>query len=408
RERDLAARPLAARPRGPRRPRRHHPARRPRRPDAAARDRGRHRARRRRAARQPRHHRQGRRAPERRQRDPLARDRLAGRPRRRPRRGAPRRRGGERRRRRPGGRGVLDAVDRLRRAAAGPARGAARRRPGAADRRRPRRRHPRRRGRAQRDAVRPQPDRRQPQPRGARRGRRLRRGHRRARRGGRGAGVTFWCEHAQLPDGVAARVRLVVEGGAIAAVERDADAEPGDERLAGLVLPGLANAHSHVFHRALRGRTRDDGGTFWTWRERMYAVAARLDPDRYLALARAAYAEMALAGTTAVGELHYLHHRPDGAPYDDPHAMAAALVQAAADAGVRLTLLDTCYLAGGLDATGSMPLAPEQRRFSDGDAERWAARHDGVRTLAGERVVVGAAIHSVRAVPAAALGTVVA
>lgn len=220
--------------------------------------------------------------------------------------------------------------------------------------------------------------------------------------------VAFWCEHAQLPDGVAARVRLVVEGGAIAAVERDADAEPGDERLAGLVLPGLANAHSHVFHRGLRGRTHDDGGTFWTWRERMYAVAARLDPDRYLALARAAYAEMALAGTTAVGELHYLHHRPDGAPYDDPHAMAAALVQAAADAGVRLTLLDTCYLAGGLDATGSMPLAPEQRRFSDGDAERWAARHEGVRTLAGERVVVGAAIHSVRAVPAAALGTVVA
>src|SRR5690606_22629129 len=191
---------------------------------------------------------------------------------------------------------------------------------------------------------------------------------------------------------------LVVEGGAIAAVERDADAEPGDERLAGLVLPGLANAHSHVFHRALRGRTHDDGGTFWTWRERMYAVAARLDPDRYLALARAAYAEMALAGTTSVGELHYLHHRPDGAPYDDPHAMAVALVQAAADAGVRLTLLDTCYLAGGLDATGSMPLAPEQRRFSDGDAERWAARHEGVRTLAGERVVVGAAIHSVRAV----------
>ncbi len=78
------------------------------------------------------------------------------------------------------------------------------------------------------------------------------------------------------------------------------------------MLPGFANAHSHAFHRALRGRTHDDGGTFWTWREAMYAVAARLDPDSYLALARATYAEMALAGITCVGEFHYLHHGPDG------------------------------------------------------------------------------------------------
>src|SRR6185312_3619508 len=126
--------------------------------------------------------------------------------------------------------------------------------------------------------------------------------------------------------------------------------------LPGLVLPGFANAHSHAFHRALRGRTQDGGGTFWTWRERMYEVAARLDPDSYLALARATYAEMALTGVTCVGEFHYLHHPAGGGRYDDPNAMSEALIQAAADAGIRLTLLDACYVAGGLDDGGHLPL----------------------------------------------------
>jgi len=121
--------------------------------------------------------------------------------------------------------------------------------------------------------------------------------------------LTFWCEHAWLGSGPAAGVRVALDEGRITAVEVAAPAA-GDQRLAGLVLPGLANAHSHAFHRALRGRTYDRAGTFWTWRERMYRLAARLDPDRSLALARAAYAEMALAGITCVGEFHYLHHRP--------------------------------------------------------------------------------------------------
>src|SRR5690606_18294599 len=114
-------------------------------------------------------------------------------------------------------------------------------------------------------------------------------------------------------------------------------------------------------------------GTFWTWRDRMYEVAARLDPDTYLALATAAYAEMALAGVTCVGEFHYLHHRPDGTPYGDPNAMGAAVVEAAAQAGVRLTLLDTCYLTAGVDGA---PLAGVQRRFGDGDAAGWVDRVD--------------------------------
>src|SRR6185312_9529300 len=154
-----------------------------------------------------------------------------------------------------------------------------------------------------------------------------------------------------------------------------AAAAGGAERLTGLTLPGLANGHSHAFHRALRGSTQAGRGTFWTWREQMYATAARLDPDSYLALARAVYAEMALAGITCVGEFHYLHHGPGGRRYADPNEMSRALLEAAGQAEIRITLLDTCYLSGGLDARGApVPLAGPQLRFSDGDGHGWAER----------------------------------
>ncbi len=184
------------------------------------------------------------------------------------------------------------------------------------------------------------------------------------------------------------------------------------ERLPGLTLPGFANAHSHAFHRALRGTTQADRGTFWTWRERMYQVAARLDPRSYLALARAVYAEMALAGISCVGEFHYLHHQPDGTPYPDPNAMGHALIQAAAEAGLRITLLDTCYLSGGLDQSGVLPLAGPQVRFSDGEGSRWAARVEALgpdeHGVLARHARAGAAIHSVRAVPPEHMHPVVA
>ncbi len=172
-------------------------------------------------------------------------------------------------------------------------------------------------------------------------------------------------------------------------------------RLPGLTLPGMANCHSHAFHRALRGRTQRSRGTFWTWREQMYAVAQRLDPDSYFALARATYREMASAGITCVGEFHYLHHQPDGTPYDDSNAMGVALAEAAKEAGIRIALLDTCYLRGGFGA----PSEAAQLRYSDGDAERWAVRTAQLR--GDDRTRIGAAIHSVRAVPAEQMPTVV-
>ena len=163
--------------------------------------------------------------------------------------------------------------------------------------------------------------------------------------------------------------------------------------LPGLTIPGLANCHSHAFHRALRGRTQRGRGTFWTWREQMYAVAERLDPDSYLALATVTFREMVAAGITCVGEFHYLHHQPDGTPYDDPNALGHAVLEAARAAGLRITLLDTCYLTAGI----GRPAEGVQRRFSDGDVDGWAARVAAVSGTEGARI--GAAYHSVRAVP---------
>jgi formiminoglutamate deiminase len=218
-----------------------------------------------------------------------------------------------------------------------------------------------------------------------------------------GVVTAYWCERAWLSSGVRERVRVDTDdAGVVTAVEVGEQPEPPDMRLPGIVVPGFANAHSHAFHRALRGRTHGDGGTFWSWRERMYAAAARLDPDSYRRLATAVYAEMALAGVSCVGEFHYVHHQADGTPYDDPNAMGEAVREAATAAGIRLTLLDTCYLSGGF----GKPLSAAQLRFGDGDAERWAERVAFLRPDATTRI--GVAIHSVRAVPAEQMPTVVA
>ncbi|MDT4894366.1 MAG: hypothetical protein QOE97_3401 [Pseudonocardiales bacterium] len=214
----------------------------------------------------------------------------------------------------------------------------------------------------------------------------------------------YLAQYAWLPTGLARDVRIEVAGGRILTVTTNAPAEPGDGRLDGVTLPGFANTHSHAFHRALRGRLSDAGGTFWSWRERMYALAERLDPDRYFTLARAVFAEMALSGVSCVGEFHYLHHAPGGRPYADPNAMGVALARAAAEAGIRVTLLDTCYLADGFWSSG--PLRATQARFGDLTAEGWAHRVAGLRLPSHARV--GAAIHSVRAVPRHAIPTVVA
>jgi formiminoglutamate deiminase len=215
-------------------------------------------------------------------------------------------------------------------------------------------------------------------------------------------------EHAYVDGRVEDDVLLTVDKGMIVGVgspdsagsfSQLEGADAPTRRVRGLTMAGMANCHSHAFHRALRGRTQTGRGSFWTWREQMYRLAEELTPDSYRALATEVYAEMRAAGITAVGEFHYLHHQPDGTPYDDPNEMGRALLAAADEAGIRIRLLDTCYLAAGF----GLEVAGVQRRFSDGDAERWAER---VEAFGDDRV--GAAIHSVRAVPREQLRTVAA
>jgi len=174
------------------------------------------------------------------------------------------------------------------------------------------------------------------------------------------------------------------------------------ERLPGkLLLPGLVNAHSHAFQRLLRGRTQapapgrqDD---FWTWRETMYRAAAALDPDDLAIASRQCFLEMARAGITTVGEFHYLHHAPDGRPYRDPLELALRVITAAREVGLRIHLLRVGYARPGFNALPQ----PRQRRFYDPDPERFlgdvAALQERVRP--DPLITVGAAPHSVRAVP---------
>lgn len=205
--------------------------------------------------------------------------------------------------------------------------------------------------------------------------------------------TTWFCDHVWVDGTVADDVLIETDSGRITSLTAGAEVLPGSTHLAGMTIPGLANAHSHAFHRALRGLTQYSSSDFWSWRDEMYRIAGRLDPENYHRLARVVYAEMVLAGITAVGEFHYVHHQPDGTPYDDPNEMGNALATAAGDAGIRITILDTCYLAAGF---GSPPEGV-QVRFSDGSAPAWAER---VAEFNPPDVVVGAAIHSVRAVPA--------
>ncbi|QSZ50535.1 formimidoylglutamate deiminase [Arthrobacter sp. D5-1] len=222
----------------------------------------------------------------------------------------------------------------------------------------------------------------------------------------------FWCETAittsddgnsdggrRLPE-VATGVRVETSNGRISAIHTGVEPLPGDTTLAGVAFPAAANAHSHAFHRILRGRTHDGHGDFWVWREQMYRSASELTPEKYQKLATAVFAEMVVSGFSSVAEFHYVHHQPGGTPYAEPHAMELALARAAASAGIRLTLLDTLYLTGGIGT----PLSPDQARFGDADAQAWLDRLASLRTAMAEEfppevVGVGAALHSVRAVP---------
>jgi formimidoylglutamate deiminase len=180
-------------------------------------------------------------------------------------------------------------------------------------------------------------------------------------------------------------------------------------------IAAMPNAHSHAFQRLLRGVGERPAGAgagaddFWSWREAMYRLAESLDPGSMHKAAAATFDEMVRSGYGAVGEFHYVHHQPDGTPYDDPNEMAIALCEAAIAQGLRIVLIPVAYARAGWDGADLEPQGA-QRRFSDPDVETFLTRLDRLHQWAAERaeVEVGVAAHSVRAVPASWLERIAA
>jgi formimidoylglutamate deiminase len=220
--------------------------------------------------------------------------------------------------------------------------------------------------------------------------------------------VTLHLASALLPEGWAENVRAEIAGGRFSRIEHDVQPQPGDERIA-VALPGMCNVHSHGFQRGMAGLTEFRGpaaDNFWSWRTLMYRFVARMTPEDLEAVTAQAYVEMLESGFTRVGEFHYVHHDPQGAPYADPAETSARVAAAATQTGIGLTLLPVFYAHGGFG--GAAP-NEGQRRFItsvDGFARLLDAARKIVAPLQGASV--GVAPHSLRAVTADELAQVVA
>jgi formimidoylglutamate deiminase len=207
--------------------------------------------------------------------------------------------------------------------------------------------------------------------------------------------AALFASKALLPDGWTDNVRFSINRGRIQSIESGAK-RSSDDASAGCVIPGLCNAHSHAFQRALAGHTeqRSPAGhdSFWTWRERMYELAARVDVAALTAIARQVYCEMLVSGYTSVAEFHYLHRDPRNPDKQD--VMLQAIIEAARDSGIRLTYVPVLYERAGFDDPEP---APYQRIFAM-QLDEFLAHHARAQTYSSESVRVGIGAHSLRAV----------
>ncbi len=219
--------------------------------------------------------------------------------------------------------------------------------------------------------------------------------------------MPLWFEAALLTNGWARDVRIVMADGKIVTIEANVPTTPGDERGC-IALPGLCNLHSHAFQRGMAGLAERRGPSdddFWTWREVMYRFLGRMTTDDVQAITALAYAEMLETGFTRVGEFHYLHNDENGRAYANPAQMAQAVVEAAKQTGIGLTLLPVFYAHGGFG--GAQPARGQERFISTPDS--FADLLDACRTLVRELpgAIVGVAPHSLRAVTPEELALVV-
>jgi formimidoylglutamate deiminase len=204
-------------------------------------------------------------------------------------------------------------------------------------------------------------------------------------------------DYVYTPQGLQSNqiVSISEEGYICALSERGPDTEITEVLPGMALLPGFVNVHSHAFQRALRGRThraRSAHDTFWTWRQAMYREVQRLNPDSLYQISLQTYREMLAAGYTSVGEFHYVHHQPDGQPYEQENIMSEAVLQAGRDAGIRVVLLLAAYARGDF----YHPPDETQRRFCDASLDAYLSRADALRMMG---IAPGIAPHSVRAVP---------
>ena len=206
---------------------------------------------------------------------------------------------------------------------------------------------------------------------------------------------SIFARKALLAGGWAENVRLDIEAGAISAIAPDSRAAEGETEF-GILIPGLANAHSHAFQRILAGHTEERGpaskDNFWTWRSRMYSLAGKIDPTSLQAIARQVYGEMVSTGYTSVAEFHYLHNELDSA--ETSEAMFEAILAAAEASGIRLTYVPVLYERAGFDQPE--PTA-DQQRFAR-SIDDFLEHYERVKALAGDRFAVGIGAHSLRAV----------
>ena len=214
--------------------------------------------------------------------------------------------------------------------------------------------------------------------------------------------TAYRADHLWRTDGWQAQATFGVD-----ARGRVTTTDAAGESLGAWVLPGMANLHSHAFQRAMAGLAERKGpaeDSFWSWRETMYTFAAAIGPEAVQAIAAQLYVEMLKAGYTQVCEFHYLHHQPDGTPYAQPEAMSLALIEAAREAGIALTLLPVLYMSGGFDGRA---LGARQRRFGH-TVESYLRLLETLHKHESDDLQVGMALHSLRAVPEAAMRQVLA